>query len=135
MAFLIGLLYRGLNHSAGIGPFAPGSFRLEKAWYEVLRDGFGCGVLVYLSVELYRKTKSLFIIVMCIMAFILSGTEHSIADAFFLGASQLTGRGFGYLGLVILGNAFGAVAVHWLQVGAERLNELPNDGPNDEIHR
>ena len=30
-AFLIGLLYRGLNSSAAIGPFAPGSFRLEKA--------------------------------------------------------------------------------------------------------
>lgn len=119
VAFLIGLLYRGLNHSAGIGPFAPGSPRLDKEWYEVLRDGFGCGVLIYLAVELYKRTKSFIPVIICVMAFILSGTEHSIADAFFLGASQLTGKAFGYLGLVILGNAAGSVSVHWLQVGAD----------------
>lgn len=126
-AFLIGLLYRGLNHSAAIGPFAPGSFRFGKEWYEVLRDGWGCGVLIYLAVELYRRTRNFIPVIICVMAFILSGTEHSIADAFFLGASQLTGKAFGYLGLVIVGNALGAIAMHWLQVGAEVLNELPQD--------
>ena len=56
----------------------------------MLKDGFGCGVLIYLAVELYRKTHKFIPVIICVMAFILSGTEHSIADAFFLGASQFT---------------------------------------------
>jgi len=127
VAFLIGMLYRGIHSSAAIGPFAPGSARLDKAWYQMLADGFGCGALIYLAVELYRKTKNFLPVVICVMAFILSGTEHCIADAFYLGASTLSWKAFGYLGLAIIGNSAGAVAVHWLQRGAELLNELPNN--------
>jgi len=93
----------------------------------MLADGFGCGALIYLAVELYRKTKSFIPVIICVMAFILSGTEHSIADAFYLGASILSWKAFGYLGLVIVGNSLGAVGVHWLQKGAEMLNEIPNN--------
>ena len=127
IAFLIGMLYRGIHSSAAIGPFAPGSARLDKPWYLMLADGFGCGALIYLAVELYRKTKNFIPVIICVMAFILSGTEHCIADAFYLGASILSAKAFGYLGLAIIGNSLGAVGVHWLQYGAEKLNELPND--------
>lgn len=90
IAFLIGLLYRGINSSAAIGPFAPESARLLKPWYKMLTDGFGCGALIYLAVELYRRTKSVIPVIICVMAFILSGAEHCIADAFYLGASTLS---------------------------------------------
>lgn len=129
IAFLIGLLYKGINFPGMVdaGPFGPNSIRLLKPWYKIFFDGFGCGVLIYLAVELYRRTKNIIPVIMCVMAFILSGAEHSIADAFYLGASNLTPLAFGYLGLIILGNALGSIAIHWLQVGAEKLNELPSD--------
>lgn len=127
VAFLIGMLYRGINGSDAIGPFAS---RLLKPWYKMFADGFGCGALIYLAVELYRRTKNLIPVIICVMAFILSGTEHCIADAFYLGASILSWKGFGYLGLAIIGNSLGAVALHWLQVGTERLNEIP-----ENLHR
>ncbi len=126
-AFFIGMLYRNLNGSPVPGPMALESARLLKPWYKMLADGFGCGALIYLAVELYRRTKNVIPVIICVMAFILSGTEHSIADAFYFGASALSWKGFGYLGLVIIGNSLGAVALHWLQVGAERLNEIPDN--------
>lgn len=128
IAFLIGLLYKGINFSS---IFANGSFpfdsRLAKEWYQLLFDGFICGVLIYLAVELYKKTKSFIPVIMCVMAFILSGAEHSIADAFYLGASKLSLAAFGKLGLIIIGNAAGSLITRWLQRGAEYLNELPNN--------
>jgi len=60
-------------------------------------------------------------VVLCVMAFILSGAEHSVADAFYLGASVLTPKAFGYLWLVAFGNIAGAIAVHWLQVAADKI--------------
>jgi len=122
IAFLIGLLYKGLHfpEMQGGGPFGPDSARMAKEWYRMLFDGFGCGVLIYLAVELYKKTKNVIPVIICVMAFILSGTEHCIADAFYLGASTLSLKAFGYLGLVIIGNSLGAVAAHWLHVGADK---------------
>ena len=128
IAFLIGLLYKGINFSSisvnGVFPF---DSRLAKEWYQLLFDGFICGILIYLAVELYKKTKSFIPVIICVMAFILSGAEHSIADAFYLGASQLSLVAFGKLALVIVGNAAGSIITHWLQRGAEYLNELPNN--------
>ena len=128
IAFLIGLLYKGINFSiiSANGAF-PFDSRLAKEWYQLLFDGFICGILIYLAVELYKKTKSFIPVIMCVMAFILSGAEHSIADAFYLGASQLSLVAFGKLDLVIVGNAAGSLITHWLQRGAEYLNELSNN--------
>ena len=128
IAFLIGLLYKGINFSSmSVNSVFPFDSRLAKDWYQLLFDGFICGILIYLAVELYKKTKSFIPVIMCVMAFILSGAEHSIADAFYLGASQLSLVAFGKLGLVIAGNAAGSLAIHWLQRGAEHLNELSNN--------
>ena len=128
IAFLIGLLYKSINFSSmSVNSVFPFDSRLAKEWYQLLFDGFICGVLIYLAVELYKKTKSFIPVIMCIMAFILSGAEHSIADAFYLGASQLSLAAFGKLGLVIIGNAAGSLITHWLQRGAEYLNELSNN--------
>ena len=137
-ALLIGMLYRWINSGATVGPFAPeylaeavnATTKLSKPWYKMLADSFGCGALIYLAVELYRRTKNLIPVIICVMAFILSGTEHSIATAFYLGASVLSWKGLGYLGLAIIGNSLGAVALHGLQVGMEKLNEIP-----ENLHR
>lgn len=126
IAFLVGLLFRGANINE-FNPFGPDSARLLKPWYKMFFDGFGCGVLIYLAVELYNKTKSFLPVILCVMAFILSGAEHCVADAFYYGAGTLTLKGLGYLGLAVLGNTVGSIAIHWLQVGAEKTFEVPDD--------
>ena len=128
VAFFIGFLYRGIHGvPVGGGPFGPESLRATNNWVMTLFNGFGCGVLIYLAVELYRRTKSIVPVIICVMAFILSGTEHCIADAFYLGASHLSWIAVGKLGLIIIGNSLGSVSVHWLLKGAEYLNELPDN--------
>lgn len=62
--------------------------KLTKSWHEFLFDSIGCGICIYLSVELYKKTGSIFVIVLGVLVFILSGFEHCIADIFYLSASK-----------------------------------------------
>ena len=57
------------------------------------------------------------------MAFILAGFEHSIADAFFLGAGTLNLEGFGRIGVIVIGNGVGSLIVRLLQKGW-KMNEV-----------
>lgn len=85
--------------------------------------GFGllrailCGILVYLSVDIYRNNKTPIGILLCIPAFILSGYEHSIADIFYFAASGIVSwEAFGYLFMIILGNSIGGLLIPVLQL-------------------
>ena len=64
--------------------------------------------------------------ILCVMTFILGGFEHSIADMAYYGASELTWKGLGYIGLVVLGNSLGSLAIRYLQLGLfkEKQDEL-----------
>ncbi len=75
-----------------------------------------CGLLVYLSVDIWRNHKTVVGIVFCIPAFILSGFEHSIADMFYFACSGIaTWQAFGYLMMIILGNSVGALVIPLLR--------------------
>lgn len=85
--------------------------------------GFGflrailCGILVYLSVDIYRNNKTPLGILLCIPAFILSGYEHSIADIFYFAAGNVVSwQAFGYLVMIILGNSIGGLLIPVLQL-------------------
>lgn len=121
VAFLIGLLYR-----ACVGISLAMDSRLSKEWHRVLIDGFFCGALIYIAVEMHKKTKSFLPVILCVTTFILGGFEHSIADIFYYGASELTWKGLGYIGLVILGNSLGSLAIRYLQLGLfkEKKDEI-----------
>lgn len=114
-AFVIGLIYRGT-----VGISTAMDSRLAKDWYRILVDGIGCGACIYIAVEGYKKSKSLIPVIIGIMAFILGGFEHCIADMFYYGASELTWQGLGYIGLAIVGNSLGSLGARLLQVGYER---------------
>lgn len=77
------------------------------------------GACIYLAVECNKKSGNLFTIILPVMAFILAGGDHCIADAFyFMASKQLTSEPFkllGYLGLAIVGNAFGSLLIRCLQ--------------------
>lgn len=111
-AFAVGSIYKAV-----VGVSTSMDSRLAKEWYRVLFDGIGCGVCIYFAVECYKKTKSLFPVLLGVMAFILAGFEHCIADAFYFGASALTWKGLGYIGLSIVGNSIGSLLIRFLQIG------------------
>ena len=103
--------------------------------------GFGllravlCGILVYLSIDIYRKNKSISGILLCIPAFILSGYEHSIADMFYFSAAGIvSGEAFLYLLMIVLGNSIGALLIPSLLLVRPRKNEAekPDEPPCDD---
>ena len=91
--------------------------KLTKSWYEFLFDSIGCGICIYLSVELYKKTGSIFVIVLGVLVFILSGFEHCIADIFYLSASMSFDlKSILYILIAIIGNSIGSLLIRFLQL-------------------
>ena len=91
--------------------------KLTKSWHEFLFDSIGCGICIYLSVELYKKTGSIFVIVLGVLVFILSGFEHCIADIFYLSASiSFDLKSILYILTAIIGNSIGSLLIRFLQL-------------------
>ena len=73
-----------------------------------------CGMLMYLAVNGYRDYKSdiakILSVFLCVIVFILCGFEHSIANMYYFSVAAMWGaESFGYMGIMILGNAVGGV--------------------------
>ena len=84
--------------------------KLTMSPLAILITAFFCGVLMYTAVSIYREKKSPIGILFCVPVFILSGFEHSIADMFYFAASGIVSlKAFGYIWIIILGNAIGAL--------------------------
>ena len=91
--------------------------KLTKSWHEFLFDSIGCGICIYLSVELYKKTGSIFVIILGVLVFILSGFEHCIADIFYLSASMSFDlKSILYILIAIIGNSIGSLLIRFLQL-------------------
>lgn len=109
-AYLAGLILRG-----AVGTQTIFNSRLDKEWYRLLVDGIGCGALIYLAVELYKNKQSIILIILPVMAFIIAGFEHSIADAAYFGMCEFNPVGLLDLLIVIIGNAIGSLIIRYLQ--------------------
>ena len=73
----------------------------------------GCGAMMFLAVDNFKKSKAWFLIIMPIMIFILSGFEHSIANMFYYTIGQAWSlETFGLTVVAIVGNAFGSWLVN-----------------------
>lgn len=75
-----------------------------------------CGMLMFIAVNNYKNGKDTIIkylsIIMCVMVFILSGFEHSIANmGYFLVSGIYTLKSYIYILVMVLGNAAGAILV------------------------
>lgn len=88
--------------------------RLVKDPLQMFYRGLICGICIYLAVELYNRSKNLLPVVLGVMAFILAGGTHCIADTFYLFAGPISWTGVGYVALTTLGNAIGAFGIHLL---------------------
>ena len=54
--------------------------KLNEAWYDALIRGVGCGILIYLAVECFKRYKHPLVVIMPVMGFIICGFDHCIAN-------------------------------------------------------
>ena len=114
VALVCGLIFYSTKNNICDNPWLN---KLTKSWYEFLFDSIGCGICIYLSVELYKKTGSIFVIVLGVLVFILSGFEHCIADIFYLSASMSFDlKSILYILIAIIGNSIGSLLIRFLQL-------------------
>ncbi len=75
-----------------------------------------CGIIMYLAVNNYKKEKDgigkYIVIFMGVMAFILCGFEHCIANMFYFSiAGVFSLKVFGYLLVMVIGNSVGSIII------------------------
>jgi formate/nitrite transporter FocA (FNT family) len=107
-----------------------------QSWYSCLINAFFCGVLVFLAVDLYKKSENHLIKVVglfgCVTAFVALGFEHCIADMFYFAFSNMWGTHFGEailaMLLFILGNSLGSIAF-WAGLKFIKPALAPSAGP------
>ena len=73
----------------------------------VLISSVFCGILMCVATVL-NKDKNIFIMILCVAAFILGRFPHCIADAFYLSLNGVAVYDILYLLCAIVGNTFGA---------------------------
>ena len=102
--------------------------KLSESW-RVIPLGILCNMLIFLAVDGFRKEEhkiaGTLLLVLCVMGFILSGSEHSIANSFYLTlAGRLPeGQTLLYLWLNIVGNAIGGLLTYRLVEYARKIRE------------
>ena len=82
---------------------------IDKNYLTLFIAGILCNVLIHLAVS----TRHTIIVILCVMAFIICGFEHSIADAPYAILSFDFEIVFSWL-FVLLGNTVGGIATEWL---------------------
>lgn len=90
--------------------------KLNDSSISILILSIFCGILMYIAVNNYKKQHNEIAkyagIFMCVMAFILCGFEHCVANMFYFSIAGLwTGRAFLYLIIMVLGNSIGSILI------------------------
>lgn len=125
--YLTGWLFPNIKETA-ITLCNPETGKLAQGYLVGLLRAVLCGILVFLSVDIYRNNKSNIGILLCIPAFILSGFEHSIADIFYFAtAGIVSGEAFLYLLMIIIGNSIGGLLIPVLQLVKPRPEDLKKE--------
>ena len=78
----------------------------------VLAKSIVCGILIYAAVECFMYGKD-YMVPLCVVAFIMFGAEHCIADLCYALMSQnFSTEVISFLFTVTIGNAIGAIMMH-----------------------
>ena len=89
--------------------------KIEQNLGVVFFKAFICGIIIYLCVEASKNKNSLWYSLLGVPAFILSGSEHSIADASYMLIGRcISLRGIMFLLVVIVGNAVGSIVLNYV---------------------
>lgn len=83
--------------------------KLNNSPLNILILSMFCGVMMYLAISGFRKTKNIVFIIAAVMIFILSGFEHSVANMFYFNLNGIHSlKEIAYLLIMLLGNGLGA---------------------------
>ena len=86
--------------------------KLAASLPEVFIMAFYCGFFVHSSVFLYRRDNQIWDVIIGVVAFILLGGEHCIADLYyFIAARAITPYSILFIIVAILGNSLGALSI------------------------
>ena len=115
-AVIVGLIYRYISNAA-VEIVNLKLLIFSETWWLTGLKAVGCGAAIYLSVEGYKKSKSLIPVILGVMTFILAGWNHCIADCFYMAAGSTSVLAIPYVLVVIIGNSFGSLLIRLLQLG------------------
>ena len=79
--------------------------------------GIICGALMFIGVHAYNEKQLWPVTILCVMAFILGGAEHSVADTYYFIVGENIKDGITRVASAIIGNAVGAIACYRLTKG------------------
>ena len=83
--------------------------KLENELWNVFLLSILCGVMMYLAIDNYNRSKQIIFVILPVMIFILSGFEHSVANMFYFHlAGVYSGKSFLRLVVMLAGNGIGA---------------------------
>lgn len=93
--------------------------KLSKTPLQIFISSIFCDVFIYLAVHTWKKYSGTMLgallIVLAVTGFIMTGSEHCIADCFYFAANH---SGIAdilpFMGICILGNSAGGILSHWL---------------------
>lgn len=98
--------------------------KLDKGIGEAFVNSIFCGLLIYISVDIFKRRNTFLGILVCIPAFILAGFEHSVADMFyFINARMLSLDIVIFIGTVIFGNAVGGLFLPAVMLFINRIEK------------
>lgn len=80
--------------------------KMALPWYSLLISGCACGALMTIAT---RAESPLWLSIMCVMAFILAGFEHCIADSFYFFAAGLNMPFLWQFWIIVGGNLIGGL--------------------------
>lgn len=87
---------------------------------KILLYSFFCCIMVFLAVDIFKKSKNWFIkvggLVVCVALFVITGMEHCVANMFYFAFANTYSSHFLYAFLALLiataGNSLGAIATY-----------------------
>lgn len=90
--------------------------KLSNNIFNVFILAIFCGIMMYLAVDNYNKSKNIICIILPVVIFILAGFEHSIANMFYFSLAGVWNiKAFCYIIIMICGNAFGALIFNYFK--------------------
>lgn len=128
---LIGTAVMGLmvlcTRISGIGEKAAAmcDIKLSDGAVSILILSFFCGMLMFIAADGFKTVENpvgkMLMVFLPVMVFILSGYEHCVANMFYFTVGRAwSGKAFGYLLMMSLGNAVGGMFIPFVRKGFEK---------------
>lgn len=87
--------------------------KMGDSLWSIFILSIACGVMMFLAVDSYRRSKSWLFVILPVVIFIMSGFEHSIANmGYYTIAGAWSLKAFGYIAVMAVGNGVGSAIMN-----------------------